>query len=334
MPVFGTTSGVLTTSSGTLVQGIVQLTTYATLNGQSIDLTVYEDTTGDGTADNQQTVAVKNGDAQTYELDNLSKLSGSTYWCKVAMSTSTPGTTPSIRSFGLDVVDAWNTETEYNNAQSRSGIENSPVSGRSGAKLRLGGTEDDGDVAEFDTTDVAGTYSADSANTKVGQYARKMNSGTGTDDYERVIRTLSATISPGLSEVWLYIPKPGNGNWVTNYIFQDGSGNTITRAGFDGANKGGIALLNPSSGWTSAGSYPANTWFRIQFDWDWANNQFDFYADGTQRVTGHGFRNAASGYTQTREAWDYNVGNVTGYIDGEYPLHIGSGSLVTGKKTS
>lgn len=227
----------------------------------------------------------------------------------------------------------WETASDWDTAQSESGVEHSATDGRDDTTIRLGGIEDDGDVGELDTSDVAGTYTSNSSNAHVGPYCRHFSSGGTATDYEVVNHNFSAEISPAETEYWLYIPNPGSGNWVLK-TGELTSGSLITDVAFDGANAGGIALLDPSSGWVNAGSYPANTWFKVRLVWDWANDQYDFYADGTQRVTGHGFRTAASGYDQFKEQWDYDVGGVDGYIDGVVPHYIGSGSLTTAPKTS
>jgi hypothetical protein len=53
-----------------------------TLNNQNAELTVYEDLTGNGTADNTETVQLQNG-TTSYDLSNLQGGEGNTYWIQV-----------------------------------------------------------------------------------------------------------------------------------------------------------------------------------------------------------------------------------------------------------
>jgi len=68
--------------------------TRAFLNGGSIDLTVYEDTSGNGTADNQTTFAVPEGTAQTDVTASLELGSGNDYWVEAAPSTTDVARSP------------------------------------------------------------------------------------------------------------------------------------------------------------------------------------------------------------------------------------------------
>lgn len=79
----------------------VEATATVTLNGQSVDATVYEDTTGDGNADNQETVALSDG-TNTYTLSNLSGGSGNDYWVTFDMDTSAETSSPVVSSFSVN----------------------------------------------------------------------------------------------------------------------------------------------------------------------------------------------------------------------------------------
>jgi hypothetical protein len=70
---------------GTSVGG--DLTASTTLNGQTAEVTVYEDTTGDGTADNIETVTLGDG-VNSYNLSNISGGSGNDYWLGVNLTNS------------------------------------------------------------------------------------------------------------------------------------------------------------------------------------------------------------------------------------------------------
>lgn len=63
------------------------LTASTTLNGQTAEVTVYEDTTGDGTADNTETVTLDDG-VNSYNLSNISGGSGNDYWLGVELTNS------------------------------------------------------------------------------------------------------------------------------------------------------------------------------------------------------------------------------------------------------
>lgn len=65
----------------------VDLTASTTLNGQTAEVTVFEDTTGDGTADNTETVTLNDG-VDSRSLSNLSGGSGNDYWLNVELSNS------------------------------------------------------------------------------------------------------------------------------------------------------------------------------------------------------------------------------------------------------
>lgn len=78
------------------------LTVDATLNSQTVTLTVYEDTTGDGTPDNTETVTVLDGN-NTYAVSNLALATGNDYWLDIDFSTSNVEQTAEINSIELTV---------------------------------------------------------------------------------------------------------------------------------------------------------------------------------------------------------------------------------------
>ncbi|MFB6192945.1 MAG: LamG domain-containing protein [Candidatus Nanohaloarchaea archaeon] len=108
-----------------------EVTTDVVLNGQTVDLKVYEDTTGDGAADNTETVSVSNG-TNTYTLNNLSGGSGNDYWVEWQISTSSDtAATPKANSVQLKNVGTWETAAEWDSAQSESGVVHESVSNTS-----------------------------------------------------------------------------------------------------------------------------------------------------------------------------------------------------------
>lgn len=58
----------------------ITLTTTSTLNGGSVTVTVYEDTTTDGTADNTNSVALSGGTDETNTLSGFDASTGNDYW--------------------------------------------------------------------------------------------------------------------------------------------------------------------------------------------------------------------------------------------------------------
>jgi hypothetical protein len=78
---------------------MVDLTTNATLNGQSITVTVYEDTDGDGTSNNSESVNIAGG-TNTYSLSNLHGSTSNTFWINADLS-GTVTSTPTLHSAEL-----------------------------------------------------------------------------------------------------------------------------------------------------------------------------------------------------------------------------------------
>ena len=88
-------------SASTAGSGSVEATVTVTLNGQSADITVYEDTNTDGTADNSQTATLSDG-TNTYTLDQLNGGNGNDYWVQFSLSTSDETASPVVQSVTLD----------------------------------------------------------------------------------------------------------------------------------------------------------------------------------------------------------------------------------------
>lgn len=92
-------NGVLAVSTSTPVS---TATADATLNSQSATLHVFEDTSGDGSADNVETVTVQDG-SNTYKLSNITGGTGNTYWIEAELSNTNIEKTPEINSISLTV---------------------------------------------------------------------------------------------------------------------------------------------------------------------------------------------------------------------------------------
>lgn len=92
------------------------LTATLTKNGGTVDFTVYEDTSGDGSADNTETIT--NADSGTdYTLSNLSGGAGNDYWVEMAISAGSETDSPVVQSVTVDVPagsdDDQNPNTEW-----------------------------------------------------------------------------------------------------------------------------------------------------------------------------------------------------------------------------
>lgn len=75
----------------------VTATINATLNGQSATVTAYEDTTGDGNADNQQAIPLRDGQG-AYQFPALVGGTSNTYWLRFGLQTDDDTTSPQVHS--------------------------------------------------------------------------------------------------------------------------------------------------------------------------------------------------------------------------------------------
>lgn len=82
--------------------GTPELQTNTTLNGQTAEATVFEDTSGDGNADNQQTVVLPDG-VSTTALTSLSGGSSNDYWIRFDLSTGDTSTSPEVHTATVNV---------------------------------------------------------------------------------------------------------------------------------------------------------------------------------------------------------------------------------------
>jgi hypothetical protein len=85
-------------AAGDTSSGFVEIESVSTLpTNTSIQITVLEDTNGDGTSNRQQSVTLSGG-TETFELDLLDSTvaSGNTLWLSVELSTTDENTTPEL----------------------------------------------------------------------------------------------------------------------------------------------------------------------------------------------------------------------------------------------
>lgn len=90
------------TSSGT---GGIETTVAATLNGQSATLFLYEDTSGNGVADNVDSITVQDG-TNTYATSKLSGDTGNDYWIELDLENPNIESTAVIDYVELEGVSA------------------------------------------------------------------------------------------------------------------------------------------------------------------------------------------------------------------------------------
>lgn len=86
--------------SGGTVSG--EMVADATLNSQTVEVTVFEDTDGDGNANNTQTVTLSDGE-NGYSLSNLQLSSGNEYWLDIKLANSNIEKTPEVHYIELQV---------------------------------------------------------------------------------------------------------------------------------------------------------------------------------------------------------------------------------------
>jgi hypothetical protein len=115
------TAGAITVFAPSAVQiasaatdsGHVELEATSTVpTDTSIDVTIYEDTSGDGTADNQEPQSLSGG-TETIEYQSLTAIEndGATIWLELSLSTSDDSTTPELDTATVTLPAEENTPT-------------------------------------------------------------------------------------------------------------------------------------------------------------------------------------------------------------------------------
>jgi len=82
----------------------VTLTTDVTTNGQTVDVTVYEDIGNTGTTDNQETVSGVATGTNTNTLTTLDGSPDNAYWVGLNLSTADVTQTPTIHSISVQTI--------------------------------------------------------------------------------------------------------------------------------------------------------------------------------------------------------------------------------------
>ena len=93
----------VTLESEPTLQRTASLTPTSTLNGGSIGATVYEDSDGDGAAENVEKVSLSGG-TETIDLYGLDAGTGNDYWLAFDLTSGGAATTPTVDSATLDTV--------------------------------------------------------------------------------------------------------------------------------------------------------------------------------------------------------------------------------------
>lgn len=89
------TSGTLTTATKTADVAANEATFTVTVSTNTqVDVTIYQDTTGDGTANN--TDSITDISSTTYSLSGFEAVTGADYWIEFSLSTTDDTTTPSV----------------------------------------------------------------------------------------------------------------------------------------------------------------------------------------------------------------------------------------------
>lgn len=108
--VAGGLSSVVDVAAADTASGYVELTTTATVpTNTTLDITIYESTDGDSTADRQQTKSIPDGTTTTqYDLLESSTAQGDILWLELSLSTSDDTTTPELDSAKIALPETTN----------------------------------------------------------------------------------------------------------------------------------------------------------------------------------------------------------------------------------
>lgn len=114
-----------------------------------IDISVYQDTTGDGTPDNSATIQVDNG-RNTYELEGFESIGGSQYWLEIDIWTDDISRTPELYSVEVTTGEprdellpaddqiVWSKQADWDRAQARARVVTREYGARDPHDIELG----------------------------------------------------------------------------------------------------------------------------------------------------------------------------------------------------
>lgn len=124
-----------------------------------IDISVYQDTTGDGTPDNSATIQVDNG-VNTYTLEGFESIAGSQYWLEIDIWTDTISKTPELYSAEVTTGEprtellpaddqiVWSKQADWDRAQERARVVTREYGARDPHDIELGFDPEYGPVDE------------------------------------------------------------------------------------------------------------------------------------------------------------------------------------------
>lgn len=101
----------------------MKLNISCTLNGGSGSVTLYHDSTGDGSANENETLSLVDGSSE-YDFTTVNSSSGDNYWVEFDLTAGNYETTPVVDSatyVAPPVTKEWQTATDWDNSQSESG---------------------------------------------------------------------------------------------------------------------------------------------------------------------------------------------------------------------
>lgn len=232
----------------------------------------------------------------------------------------------------------WETATDWDNAVSESRVEHTTLYGNGDAEVRLGASEDNGDVSEWyvPTGQTApGVHEARTTQTKVGPYARYRDSSGSSNDYDVTAIDMGANVQIPELSFWFYGNNPSAGSWYYAPRIWTLDNTQVHAVALDGGTGSGRLSYLGNSGWQSTGwTFPSNTWFKVRCVYDWAGNSWDLYGGGSARATNISFLNSVSGIGSYHENAHYSTtyNDDPFYIDHLLPFYF-SGSLTTATKT-
>lgn len=106
----------------------LSLDTDTTLNSQTIKIVVYEDTDGDGTAENAQYINLGNG-TNNYQLDQLNGSTGNTIWLRTILDTTSLTSTPILKQASTNNPnETFTGATALNNARDATAVNHENIS--------------------------------------------------------------------------------------------------------------------------------------------------------------------------------------------------------------
>lgn len=177
-----------TSSHGTLAvhdsAASIQVSTTSTTGGENVTLTVYEDSTGDGTVDNEESFALSGG-TENLSPGSLSLAAGNTLWYHLEAEDSDVTNAAEIDSISLvgeNTSTEWSTRDDFAQGQSSSGMTYDAMGDNSKDKIQHGykhGSVTEGLVAYYPMENSGSAVLRDAALNNTGQINGATWNGSG-----------------------------------------------------------------------------------------------------------------------------------------------------------